>query len=401
MQKTKKVATLKKNIKKEPILKKKKTTSIASAMSPVRKKKVEKKLVKTGPPKVESGWEKINSGIKSSFRIFSWTMVMVMSVLIAAFVYVNLPVKAQNDDVKMGVTFSYIYAAQIGLDWKQAYLEMMDDLKIKHVRLPVYWDRVEKEEGVYDFSEIDWQLAEAQSRGVEIILVIGQKVPRWPECYVPSWVGTDPSNLPAERLKEKLLTFERVVIERYKNDHPEIIRWQVENEPFLNFGICSKVDTALLDAEIANVRKMDPTRPIMVTDSGELSLWVNAAKRADVFGTTMYREVYSAEMGHWRYPIGPNFFKAKQLLIKLFADQDNAVVIELQGEPWVAGWTTDAPIDVQLASMNAEILAENFEFAKKTGMKEIYVWGVEWWYWMKVNHNNTTLWESAKMFSGK
>ena len=102
-------------------------------------------------------------------------------------------------------------------------------------------------------------------------------------------------------------------------------------------------------------------------------------------------------MGHWRYPIGPNFFKIKQLIIKLFAKQDNAIVIELQGEPWVGGWTTDAPIDVQLASMNAEILRDNVEFAKKTGMKEIYIWGVEWWYWMNIAQNNPTVWEQAKL----
>jgi hypothetical protein len=129
-----------------------------------------------------------------------------------------------------------------------------------------------------------------------------------------------------------------------------------------------------------------------------LSLWIPAAKRADIFGTTMYREVYSAKLGHWRYPIGPNFFKAKMLLIKLFAHQNNPIVIELQGEPWVQGWTTSAPLETQLASMNARILTDNIEFAKKTGMKEIYVWGVEWWYWMKMAQNNPTLWEAAKNF---
>ena len=133
-----------------------------------------------------------------------------------------------------------------------------------------------------------------------------------------------------------------------------------------------------------------------MTDSGELSLWLKAASRADIFGTTMYREVYSAKMGHWRYPIGPNFFKAKMFLIKLFALQNNPIVIELQGEPWVQGWTVSAPVETQLASMNSDILKDNIEFAKKTGMKEIYVWGVEWWYWMKINQNNATLWETVK-----
>ncbi|MDD5464448.1 MAG: beta-galactosidase [Candidatus Moranbacteria bacterium] len=348
--------------------------------------------------KEKNSSNKISSALAGLGRVFSWTLAVVVIVFILLFIYVNLPVKANTDDAKIGVTFSYIYAEQIGLDWKEAYLAMLNDLKIKHIRLPIYWDRVEGVEGSYDFSHIDWQLEQARNAGAEIILVIGQKVPRWPECYVPKWVGEDPSNLPADRLKEKLLAFEEVVINRYKDNHPEIIRWQVENEPFLNFGICSKVDTELLDSELVKVRELDPSRPIVVTDSGELSLWVNAAKRADVFGTTMYREVYSQKMGHWRYPIGPNFFKIKQLMIEIFADQENAIVIELQGEPWVAGWTIDAPVEVQLASMNAEILKENIEFAKKTGMNEIYIWGVEWWYYMKTVQNNPTLWETVKAF---
>lgn len=364
-----------------------KTTKNQVAIKSQAKKPIEKK-------------SSFKNGLISVLKFLGYTVLAILAVIMLFFIYINLPtkVKAENENAKIGVTFSYIYAEQIGLDWKDAYLAMLDDLKIKHVRLPVYWDRVEKEEGVYDFSQVDWQLTEAQKRGVEIILVVGQKVPRWPECYVPKWVGEDPSNLPAERLKEKLLTFDEVVINRYRNNHPEIVNWQIENEPFLDFGICSKVDVNLVDAEIAKVKALD-SRPIIVTDSGELSLWLMAASRADVFGTTMYREVYSKEMGHWRYPIGPNFFKVKQLLIELFANQDNAIVIELQGEPWVAGWTIDAPVEVQLASMNADILKDNIEFAKKTGMKEIYVWGVEWWYYMKTKQNNSTLWETAKTFS--
>jgi hypothetical protein len=343
-----------------------------------------------------SGKDKIIAGAEKTLQFVLYAIGIALSIVVLFFIYINLPARASGNDAQVGVTFSALYAEQIGLNWRDAYLAMLDDLKIRDVRLPVYWDRVEKTEGTYDFADLDWQLAQAQSRVAKITLVVGQKVPRWPECYVPDWVGTDKSNLDQVRLKEKLLAFEDVVIKRYKDNHPEIIHWQVENEPFLDFGICSKVNPDLLDSEIAQVRSLDSTRPIVVTDSGELSLWLKAASRADIFGTTMYREVYSVKMGHWRYPIGPNFFKVKQLIIKLFAHQDNAIVIELQGEPWVAGWTVDAPVETQLASMNSQILRDNVEFAKKTGMKEIYVWGVEWWYWMKTTQNNPTLWETAR-----
>ncbi len=333
---------------------------------------------------------------KKTMQILLYIFGSLLVLVIIFFIWINLPVSARKENVKVGVTFSNIYAEQIGLDWRQVYLAMLSELNIKDIRLPVYWDRVETGPGQYDFTDLDWQLQQAQAHGARVILVIGEKVPRWPECYVPKWVGVDEKDLTG-----KLLAFEVEVINRYKDGHPEIIHWQVENEPFLGFGICGEVDPARLDAEIAQTRRLDSSRSIIVTDSGELSLWIKAASRADIFGTTMYREVYSAEMGHWRYPIGPNFFKAKQLLIRIFAKQKNAIVIELQGEPWVKGWTVDAPVDVQLASMNSSILMDNVEFAKKTGMDEIYVWGVEWWYWMKTNQNNATLWETAKSFNEK
>ncbi|HOW60888.1 MAG TPA: cellulase family glycosylhydrolase [Candidatus Moranbacteria bacterium] len=328
---------------------------------------------------------------KKIAKFTGYFLSLILALALLFFIYINLPVKPVDDNAKIGVTFSARYAQDIGLDWRQAYLAMLDDLKIKYIRIPVYWDLVEKNSGEYDFSDIDWQLSEAQKRDAKIILVIGQKVPRWPECFIPEWVGSDDA-----KRKEKLLTFEETVVNRYKNNHPEIASWQIENEPFLDFGVCPSADPDLLDAEIAKVKSLDSSRTVVITDSGELSLWIEAAKRADIFGTTMYREVYTKKYGHWRYPIGPNFFKAKQLLIKIFADQDNIVVIELQGEPWVEGWTVHAPIERQLESMNAEILRDNIGFAKKTGINEIYIWGVEWWYWMKETQNNSSLWEMAK-----
>jgi hypothetical protein len=341
---------------------------------------------------------RIINGIKMFFKIIGWTLGIILGIIVLFFIYINLPVKDRDTNTRLGVTFSSRYAQDIGLDWKQAYIAMLDDIKVRSIRIPIYWDLVEKDPGQYDFTDLDWQLDQAAQRNAKIILVVGRKVPRWPECFIPKWAGDD-TNVQ----QEKLLAFEDVVIRRYKDNHPEIVNWQVENEPFLDFGVCPKVDNAaLLDAEIAKVKSIDSTRPILVTDSGEISPWIQAAKRGDIFGTTMYREVYSSRkifgrtLGHWTYPIGPNFFKVKQLIIKLFAHQNNAIVIELQGEPWVQGWTVHAPLDVQLASMNADKLAENVQFAKNTGMKEVYIWGVEWWFWMKVSQGNSTLWNEAK-----
>jgi hypothetical protein len=125
-------------------------------------------------------------------------------------------------------------------------------------------------------------------------------------------------------------------------------------------------------------------------------LWVSAAKRADVFGTTMYRTIWKKEIGYFSYPIGPRFFHFKHWLINVFAKQDNAIVIELQAEPWVSGWTTNVALEEQFQSMNPTQLEDNVIFARKVGFPEVYLWGVEWWYWLKVEKNHPELWEKAR-----
>lgn len=306
------------------------------------------------------------------------------------FAYFNLPVKTSQKDFKLGVTFSNRYSTEIGLDWKENFIAILDDLKVKKIRVPIYWDLVEKEEGLYDFSDVDWQLAEARKRDAEIILVVGQKVPRWPECFIPEWAANNES-----KRKSGLLKFIKAVAERYKNE-PAVKYWQIENEPFLKFGICPPLDVNLLDQEVAMVKLIDGARPVILTDSGELSLWIRAAKRADIFGTTMYKDVCSAKFGCFAYPIGPNFFKFKHWIIKKFANQEKVIVVELQAEPWLDEWTINAGLEKQLMSMNAQKLRENIEFAKKTGFEEIYPWGVEWWYWLKVKKNYPDVWDEAK-----
>jgi len=328
--------------------------------------------------------------LKKIIKIFSAVFLGALALMILLLAYFNIPVTSENSAAELGVTFSSRYASDIGLDWKEAYVAMLDDLKIRKIRLPIYWDLVEKNEGQYDFSDVDWQLARASERNAQVILVTGQKVPRWPECAIPGRLsGQD------EKRKEDLLKFIRVTVERYKNN-PEVKYWQVENEPFLPFGICPKLDVALLDRELALVRAADPTRQIIVTDSGELSLWVRAASRADIFGTTMYRTIFKEGLGYFDYPIGPRFFQFKYWMNKMVAGQDKAIVIELQAEPWISGSTTGRPLSEQFKSMDSRKLEDNVSFARKVGFPQIYLWGVEWWYWLKIKQDHPELWNTAR-----
>ena len=305
------------------------------------------------------------------------------------FAYFNLPGPEPREDVRFGVTFSSRFARDMGLDASETLRAIFADLGVRKVRIPVYWDTVERERGKFDFSDVDWQLDMARQYGAEVILAVGQKAPRWPECFVPSWADTEAMK------NEAAKRFIQAVIDRYKH-RSEITLWQIENEPFLAFGTCPSISSDVLDREIAVARREDPSRPILTTDSGELSLWINAASRGDMFGTTLYRKLWSNRFGYITYSIGPNFFRFKEMLARLFARQKNFLVIELQAEPWANGSLSEVSLEEQWKTMNVEQLLENVRYARQVGFSEIYLWGAEWWYWLKEKKDTPALWDAAK-----
>jgi hypothetical protein len=296
-----------------------------------------------------------------------------------------------TDDIKWSVAFSKIFSTQMGLDWKENYLAILDDLKPNSLRLPIYWQDIEAENGSYNFSDYDWMIDEASKRSVKLVLVVGRKVPRWPECHSPFWADT----LSEQEKQDKIIEYISKSIERYKNTG-SLYLWQIDNEPFLPFGSCTKFDVNFLDREIATARTLDPSHKIMVTDSGELSIWVRAAARADIFGTTMYRVIWKSPMGYFKYPLPPRFFWLKANIVHLFNPGKPIVVSELQAEPWGPNQIYSISVDEQMKSMNINQFRENIEYAKQVGFSENYLWGAEWWYWMKTKQNRPEFWDEAK-----
>ncbi len=316
--------------------------------------------------------------------------ILIIGILIGAGFYFSRETADPNREIKWGTTFSLTFAQKLGLDWKKAYLEILDDLKIKNLRLIAYWPEIEPKDDLWDFRDLDWQIEEARKRDVKVILAVGQKLPRWPECHVPEWARNQKLNIK----NQKLLEYIEEVVNRYK-DNPTIYAWEVENEPFLKFGECPALDEKLLDEEIALVRKLD-NRPIIITDSGELSIWYYSAKRGDIFGTTMYRYVWHKWLGSYKYPIPPEFFRVKEKIVRLFVGQQKPfVVIELQGEPWNQAQIYETPLDKQLELMSFDRFKETIDYAKKTGFSEYYLWGAEWWHYLKQN-GHPEYWEYVK-----
>lgn len=325
-------------------------------------------------------------------KIKKWHIVVVkiitpIAFLIALGAWLSRPL-ISDKPITYGATFSKRYAQSLGLNWQAAYRAAIFDLKIPTMRLPVYWDEVEPRDGEYNFSDVDWQIMEAKKTGTEIILALGRRVPRWPECFEPNWLKTQAESVKREKIK-KLLTAEVNHFKQYKN----VSVWQVENEPLFGlFGQCPPPDIKFLREEVGLVKTID-SRPVMVTDSGELDEWVRAAKIGDILGVTMYRQVgnNSVDNIYIRWPAF--YYRIKLRLASLFARDIR--LIEFQAEPWTATSLDKEPIPEQLKKMNIERVKVLLEVAHKSGLSDISFWGVEWWYWLKLKGVND-FWDFGK-----
>lgn len=306
------------------------------------------------------------------------------------------------EDFKYGASFSRFHTDELGLDWKETYLAILNDLGVRRFRFSAHWPLTEPEQDKYNFSELDFQIIEAQKSSASVILAVGRRLPGWPECHEPEWLKSESSKLKDENevkkyKQERLLKYIETVVNRYK-DYDNIIYWQVENEPFLtgfSRSACGPLDKAFLQREINLVKKLD-SRLVLITDSGEFGDWFRAYSRGDIFGTSLYLYVWPRSVGFpLRYPITPAFFRIKQNLVRLFLGAKPSFIVELSAEPWLLQSIVDTSLETQFERMGIDKFNEMIDFSARTGFNDFYMWGAEWWYWLKLK-GHSEHWERAK-----
>jgi hypothetical protein len=333
--------------------------------------------------------------IKLHYIIFFTVLIVFLFLLILW----NWNFSKKDQEVVWGVTFSKLQAEELGLDWVQVYGTIIDEMNFKTIRLPIYWPDVEKQPGKYDFSSYGWMVEKAAEKNIEVMPVLGRRVPRWPECHVPE-IYKDLSEQEIEEKIFNLITAEVKYFKKFDN----IKKWQVDNEPFADFfGECPVGDTVLVEKEISIVKVLDD-RPIVITESGELSWWVKGSKISDILGVSMYRNTWNKQWGWFNYPLPPAYYWLKSKFIKIYTDTDKVINTELQVEPWARNRHAKGEIEKepnlkdmtlfdQLYSMDISQVKKNVEFAKKVGFAENYLWGVEWWYWIGQKYGHWEFWQ--------
>ena len=324
--------------------------------------------------------------------ILIWCIALLFLVLVIGYFFIG---KApEQDTILWGVNFSQMQAEALKLDWKKTYTAMLKDLGARNIKLVTQWDFVEGKKNDYYFNDIDWQIREAEKYDADILYVVGMKTGRWPECHVPGWAD----GLSKTEQQDGVLQYVKEVVTRYKGSK-SIIAWQAENEPLFRFGRCPWYDKEFLKKEVALIKSLDPTRPVVVSDSGEQSLWLGVAGIGDIVGSTMYRKLWfhiTDRIGFYvTVPIPPVFYWRKAQMIKYLFNKD-VICVELQEEPWAYKTFYDVALKEQEKTMNPAQFKENVAYAKKTGLKEFYFWGAEWWYWLKETQQKPEIWNEAK-----
>jgi hypothetical protein len=328
--------------------------------------------------------------LKHHSRIFTFVLFLILILGVFLFFQMSRQLLGapELEKTRYGITFSTVYAKQLGLDPRESYLTLVEDLGVRAVRLPVYWSEVEIAPNEFDWALMDQLIDDSEALGVKLTLVVGTKVPRWPECYTPDWAEMM-SHEEQHRAGVKMI---EATVNRYKNS-AAIERWQVENEPFFPFGTCVQLTQAQFEERVDLVRRLDPTRPIQVTVSGELGPWTVEKSQADVLGISMYRLVWNDLFGYFMYPLVPEYYYVRAQMAK--RDVARVIISELQAEPWFPEPIERRTLSQWYQAFDADMFENNLQFVENAHLPEVYLWGAEWWVLMKENGDDR-LWEVAK-----
>ena len=331
------------------------------------------------------------SKFKRLLKAIFLTLLILLLLLVGFSIFLYYYFKP-SEKVEWGITFSVPYAEQLGLDWKTVYEDMLNDFPIKNFRVMTYWDRVESEEGRFDLGETNYQLDRLKAHGAKAYLILGKKQPRWPECYLPNWA----KSLSTDEVFEKEQIYIDKLVQEYKNN--DVVEgFQIQNEPLFNFGPdCPPITQSRLRDEIAKL-KVQTSKPILVTDTGELDFWYQSSHTgADILGVTMYHKVYNRFIGRTTYPYPGAYYRIKAGFVKLTGGSSRVFGVELQLEPWFIDGPFNVSSDEQLKLFSAKDIKKQFDKAKNSGFERHYLWGVEWWNWMKDKQGNPTPWQTVR-----
>lgn len=314
----------------------------------------------------------------------------------------------------LGTTFSQLQCRYIGLDYRAAFQDICA-LGLDRIRLCAYWNEIEPQPGVFDFSTLDWLLEEAHRAKIEVVLAVGMKVPRWPEFHFPKWVsdryetgaGETALDLRSPAVADLAMKFVNEVVNHCRYA-PAIKYWQVENEPFTRLEIAGGrfLSAAFVEKEVALVRsRLWQNQKILLTNaihlpkpklSEDLPAFRDSLMTADAVGFNVYTKVPAGNSGRYLEP-EPEFWDHLQAWQQQLEHANKeSWVAEAQAEPWEPQKLV-ALDKLHHASASPRRMQALVDTLARSHYSTVLLWGCEYWYWHKTQGQNLWMWTVKEM----
>ncbi len=150
------------------------------------------------------------------------------------------------------------------------------------------------------------------------------------------------------------------------------------------------------------MRVAAPTTPIVLTHASWLRTdrsWHTLLRYGDVLGQSVYTK---RQLGPWPWlylfpyrlgPLSPHL----PAQARAAARQGKALwITELQAEPFEKSGMDERHAPRAINGFTPGRLAENVTLARRAGATRVYLWGVEWWAFLRARHGDGRLWEAGR-----
>ena len=105
-------------------------------------------------------------------KILKMILLILLFLFLIFLCYFFVGTVPQVKEITWGVNFSQKHTKNLGLDWRETFLALLDDLEVRNFKIAVHWDDIEPKENKFYFDDLDWQIEEAEKRGAKVFLVI-------------------------------------------------------------------------------------------------------------------------------------------------------------------------------------------------------------------------------------
>lgn len=314
----------------------------------------------------------------------------------------------------LGTTFSQLQCHYMGLDYRETFRAICA-LGFNRVRLCSYWHEIEPVENKFDFTALDWLLDESHRHGIEVVLTIGMKAPRWPEFHFPDWLharqdtATNQTAVDLNRaIGDRALNFTQAVVNHVR-DAPNLNYWQIENEPFTRLEITAGryLSYEFVQQETALVRSLaTPTQKLVMTTAISLPAadlaeddraFQESINLADAVGINVYTKVPTGDSFYLQPQ--PSFWqKLKEWQTHLADHEKEDWIAEAQAEPWELNQLV-AMAKAEYPSSTPKRTSNLVNSLTDLGYGTVMLWGCEYWYWQKKNARNLWWWTMQQIIA--